>query len=134
MTRTVSVTEPFEVAGYRVPAGWRAVAGIYTTMHQEGVFTQPERFEPERFLPGREEHRRRPNSYVPHGGGPAEGHRCAGEGLISAVMMTAATLLLRDGYSSEVVAGQDLRLDRGVFPLPVSGLRVRYRGPERQTG
>ena len=64
------VTEPFEFQGYQVPKGWKAVGGIYATMQDTEVFTNPDRFGP-----GRAEDLRQENSYIPQGGGPMDGHR-----------------------------------------------------------
>jgi cytochrome P450 len=110
--------------GLHVPEGWTAVGAIHTTLHDPQAFTDPERFDPDRFEPEREA-RLPANSYVPHGGGPPEGPRCAGEALITALLKAVAVLLLRD-YAWELPP-QDLSFNRAQFPVPNSGLRVRFR-------
>jgi retinoid hydroxylase len=83
-----TVTEPLEYGGYHIPAGWRAVGALRATMHDPGTFTEPARFDTERFRP--ECTRSMPaNAWVPHGGGEPEGHRCAGEPLVTLLLQVA---------------------------------------------
>jgi cytochrome P450 len=115
-----------EFGGMRVPAGWKAVAALHTAMQDPAVFRDPDRFDPDRFAPERAEHTARPNSYVPHGGGPVDGHRCAGEALADRLLVTFAALALR-GYTWELPP-QDLSAKSGgLVALPRSGLNVILR-------
>jgi len=70
-------TEDIEIGGYHVPA-WSSLNMCPFLMHRDSrYFPDPERFDPQRWLP--EEVVRRPRfSYFPFGGGP---HQCIGEGL-----------------------------------------------------
>lgn len=115
-----------EFGGFRVPGGWKAVAVPHSTMRDEKTFAEPDRFDPDRFAPDRLEKLPR-NAYVPHGGGPMTGHRCAGEALANLVLDGVTALLLRRA-TWELTPGQDLT-DRmaGLSPLPKDGLRVRFR-------
>jgi cytochrome P450 len=116
------VKEDCEFGGYRLPAGSKAIACLNATMHDAGTFSQPETFDPERFAPGRAEDKR-PNSFIPHGGGPWEGHRCAGEALAEMMMKTYTTLLLR-GHTWKL-GSTDRTLTSGeLVPMPKDGLPV----------
>jgi cytochrome P450 len=66
----------FEFMGYRIPA--RQLIGIAPihTHHMEEIWSHPFRFDPERFAPGREEHKQHHFAWIPFGGGP---HMCIGQ-------------------------------------------------------
>jgi cytochrome P450 len=119
------VKEDVEIGGFRIPAGWGAIAAIHITMRNPAVWEEPERFDPDRFLPERVA-ARRPGSYVPHGEGPKTAHKCPAEDIVAvAVKMYLVHLLRRLKY--EVPADQDLSLKNELFPLPTDGLRVRFK-------
>ena len=126
------VSQPFQYREFHVPEGWKAVGGIYTTMQDTNVFSQPDLFDPDRFGPGRGEDQRHKNSYVPQGGGPEAGHRCPAEDLTTVLLKAVGALLLRQ-YTWELPP-QDLRLDNKSSPLPRDGLKVRFTRHARSTG
>ena len=78
------------------------IAPMYTHRMPE-YFADPERFDPERFLPPREEDRAHPYALVEFGGGT---HACLGSGIAKLVMKAMVTKLLRR-YELTLVAGQD---------------------------
>jgi cytochrome P450 len=117
------VKKDCEFQNFRIPKGWGAVAGIHTTMHISQVFSEPNSFKPCRFAP--ENVAALPeNSYVPQGGGPRDGHRCAGEDLITVLLKIMGVHLLRR-YSWELLP-QNLELNQDLFPTPRDGLKVRF--------
>jgi cytochrome P450 len=119
--------ESFEFKGHVVPAGWMVLWGLHASLLSAEVYSDPERFDPERFAAGRAEHRRHPFAFVPQGAGPAHGHRCPGIDLATCMMQVFTVRLLR-GYSWELLAGQDLDFDWSVIPPePKDGLRARLR-------
>jgi cytochrome P450 len=118
-----TVKEPVDVMGYHIPAGWGAMAAIHITMRNPVVFDQPERFDPDRFL-AEPMASRAPGSYVPHGGGPKTGHKCPAEDLVAVTIKVYLTLMLRR-YHWELPP-QDLTLENDLFPLPKSGVQLRF--------
>jgi retinoid hydroxylase len=119
--------ESFEFKGHTVPAGWMVLWAHQLSHLSPEVYTDPERFDPERFSAARAEHRRHPYAFVPHGAGPAHGHRCPGTDLATCLMQVFTVELLR-GYDWELVAGQDLDYDWSLIPPePKDGLRARLR-------
>lgn len=121
----VRVIKEFECEGARVPVGWLLNAGMDAALHNPRFFHEPDTFNPERFAPPRSEHRQHEWAYVPHGGGPADGHRCAGEVITATVVKLMAAGLLRD-YSWRIVS-TDRSYDMKTFPpRPKDGLRVRF--------
>ena len=117
------LTEDVEYGGFRLEKGWTVSMSPGIAHGDPGVWTEPQRFDPERWLPGREEQRRHPFAYIPFGGGP---RKCLGEHFAVLEMQIVLALLLR-GYAWELVSGQDLSPVLFPFPRPKSGLRVRLR-------
>lgn len=103
-----------EIGGYHVPAGADVVVCPYTMHRHPGFWTDPERFNPERFDP-RHPTSRPGYAYIPFGAGP---RFCVGNHL---GMMEAVFVL------SSVV--RELRLTKlpgyRVAPEPMLSLRVR---------
>ncbi|HLZ27604.1 MAG TPA: cytochrome P450 [Chloroflexota bacterium] len=64
------VLTEFEFGGYRIPTGTPVFLAIAAGHHLPSVFPEPERFDPDRFLPPREEDKRNPYALVTFGGGP----------------------------------------------------------------
>lgn len=114
-----------EYDGHVIKKGWGAVGAIWNTLQDGSTFQDPAKLDPERMsdaafakLPA--------NAYVPQGGGPPDGHRCAGEALTDLVMPLFAAAFAR-GYGIELPA-QDLTPGAGALgPLPRDGLRARVK-------
>jgi cytochrome P450 len=64
-----------EFDGYRIPAGTLVSVFPIHTHHMEEWWSDPFAFDPDRFAPGREEHKRHSHLYAPFGGGV---HVCLG--------------------------------------------------------
>lgn len=104
LRRTVS--NSFEFEGYRVPARSEILLGTTVGHHLPECFPEPERFDFERYSPGRAEHRQ-PGAFAPFGVGR---HRCIGSKL--AEMQIALTL-------AAIVREADLELERPERPLKI---------------
>jgi cytochrome P450 len=65
-----------EFAGYRLPADM--LVGVYPihTHHMPSLWSEPDRFDPERFSPARAEHKKHLFQWIPFGGGA---HMCLGQ-------------------------------------------------------
>jgi cytochrome P450 len=113
----------FEFKGYLVPEGWLVFLAVGENNHWSGVYREPERFDPERFAPGREEHLAHPHAYVPQGPGTYEGHKCAGFDFSTLFMEVFTVRLLRD--TTWKLSQQDLSFRTDVVPPePREGLRA----------
>jgi cytochrome P450 len=87
-----SATEDTTVAGYRVPAGALVVA-VFGELHRnEAYWPDPERFDPDRFLPEVTATRDR-YAYLPFGGGPRS---CIGDHFAVLEATLALAVVLRD--------------------------------------
>jgi cytochrome P450 len=79
------------LCGFDVPAGARVVVSPYLLHRHPEFWEEPERFDPERFLPGKREGAHR-FSYFPFGGGPRQ---CIGNQFAMAEAMIILAKLLR---------------------------------------
>jgi len=93
-------------------------------MHDPATFPAPHTFDPDRFSPQRAEDKQ-PGKFIPHGGGPWQGHRCAGQGLAELMIQVYATLLLRD-YTWELPSNDHALTSGELVPMPKDGLPVRF--------
>jgi cytochrome P450 len=118
-----AVVEPFEFGGYVVPAGWRACFRIIETHLDPAIFSDPSLFDPDRFSPERNEHKKQAFSLVGFGGGP---RICVGMSFALMEAKIVAAQLLRN-WTWDVLPSQDLSYS--VIPSlhPRDGLRVAFR-------
>jgi len=87
------VVEAVDVLGHHLPAGTLVIYSPWVTHRLPDVFDDPDRFDPHRFAPPREEHKRTPYGLVGFGGGP---RLCIGQALALLEMKIVAAVLLRD--------------------------------------
>lgn len=121
----------FVVDGFVIPAGWMVAAAVWTNDREAASFSDPERFDPERFGE-RAEQAAHPYAYTPQGAGPSDGHRCPGFDLTTVFMALFATRLVR-GFRW-VLPAQNLTPNWTVIPpVPRDGLRAIVR-PLNQRG
>jgi cytochrome P450 len=110
-----TVIREFEIGGYRVPANANVVMSQWV-MHRDGrFFAEPEKFDPDRWLPERAQTVPK-YAYFPFGAGP---RGCIGS---SFAMMEAMVLLATIGqrFQLRVVPEQ------AIVPMPSVTLRPKY--------
>jgi cytochrome P450 len=116
----------FSCNGNEVPEGWMVYLALHLLNRDPAVYADPERFDPDRFGPGRAEHRAHPFAFIPQGAEPPTGHRCLGLEYSTLLTLAFLAVLVR-GYHWELPA-QRLDLDwRRRPPEPRDGLLVRLR-------
>ena len=81
-----------EFGGFQIPKGTPVGISPIHTHHMPQWWTQPTLFDPERFSPGRAEHRRHPYAYLPFGGGA---HLCIGQHFADMEVKSVLHQLLR---------------------------------------
>ena len=64
------VVKDFEFAGYTIPAGSQVRYSIGATHRLPSLWREPDRWDPQRFAPPREEQRQHPFAFLPFGAGP----------------------------------------------------------------
>lgn len=113
--------EAFEFHGYQVPAGSQVFYSIAASHLLPHVFSNPTQFDPDRFAPPREEHKKVPYALVGFGGGP---RICIGTNFAKVEIKAMVAHILRR-YRLEVVPGQEItQFYRTTSVLP-NGLRMR---------
>jgi cytochrome P450 len=115
-------TQSCEFNGYSIPQGWNAIYQISETHKDSCIYSQPEKFDPDRFCPARAEDKQKQFSYVPFGGGPRE---CLGLSYAYLLMKVFAVYLIR-GYNWELLPNQNLTLEMIPTPHPRDGLKVHF--------
>jgi cytochrome P450 len=116
----------FVCEGRTVPAGWNVYLALHLVNRDPTIYRDPERFDPDRFPPPREEHRRDPMAFIPQGGGPPTGHRCLGLDYSTALALVFLAVAVR-GFGWDLPP-QDLEYDWSRRPPgPRDGLRIRLR-------
>jgi sterol 14-demethylase len=120
MRKTV---EPFAVDGVDIPPGNLVMVSPSVSHRRPDVFRNPDRFDPDRFAPPREEDRRTPYSLIGFGGGK---HRCIGMAFAHQQIKVIWGLLLQR-FNFELV-DTDVAPDYATFVVgPRAPCRVRYR-------
>ncbi len=115
------VVEDFEFYGYHVPAGTQAFYSILGSHMIPSIFANPKIFDPDRFAPPREEHKKNPHALVGFGGGP---RICIGISFAQIEIKTMVSHILRN-YRLELVPDQEIYQFYRVTGWPVNGIRVR---------
>ena len=106
--------------GYRIPEGWNILYQIRESHRDVEVYSEPEKFEPERFSP---DNKTKPYSYIPFGGGVRE---CLGKEFAKLEMKIFTALLVR-GYSWELLPAQDLDFELIPVLRPKDDLKVNFK-------
>ena len=117
------VTNPFDFAGYRIPAGTRLLVANSVPHNLPEFFPDPERFDIDRYSPERGEHLAR-GAFAPFGVGP---HNCLGRGFAEGQMALALAMLLH--RADVTLDPPDYRLNTRYFPpaRPKRDFKIRLR-------
>lgn len=111
-----------ELDGFAIRAGWKGAGAIWATLQDGSTFRDPTAFDADRL--GDDAVRALPdNAFVPQGGGPPDGHRCAGEQLTRLAMPAFLGWFTRN-YDLAWPAQDVSPGGGGLGPLPRSGVRV----------
>lgn len=113
--------KPFTLNGVDFPAGTYVTANVGGVLMSSRYFTEPEKFDPERFSPNRAEDRNHRFAWTPFGGGA---HKCIGMHFSSMqVKMFLHAFLGRYSASSASTGPVDWK--RLPIPQPKNGLPIR---------
>lgn len=115
----------FEFAGYTIPVGTPVMVGHAVTHFLPEFFPEPYRFDIDRYLPERSEHKQR-YAYVPFGLG---NHRCLGSGFAEALIALTIATIVRD--TDPEFANPNYRLKTSSSPTLRPDKKFRIRFPPR---
>ena len=116
-----TVTNSFEFAGYRIPAGENVMIATMVPHYLPECFPEPDRFDIDRYTPERAEHRQ-PEVYAPFGFGA---HRCLGSGFAEVQIAVTMTTILHEVELELVPADYTLKTTQIPFPSPNKSFKVR---------
>ncbi|WP_322745551.1 cytochrome P450 [Plectonema radiosum] len=116
------VIESCEFNGYFIPQGWSVLYNVPKTNQDSSVYTEPSKFDPERFAPSRAEDKTKPFTHVTFGGGMRE---CIGKEFAKLEMKLFAALLVRE-YKWELLPEQDLTIIPAPTAYPKDKLKVKF--------
>lgn len=112
------LTEPVEVAGYRLPAGTMVVPSIALVHASDSIYPDPDRFDPDRMLGTT----LTPTTWLPFGGG---NRRCLGATFAMVEMrVVLREVLRRTELRTTTAAGERHKL-KHVIQVPRDGARIR---------
>ncbi len=111
-----------EVGGFHIPKGWLVMVSSAVAHRLPELFPQPERFDPLRFAPGREEDRQHRFAMIGFGGGV---HKCTGMNFATNEMLVITAMLFSQ-LEMELVT-TDTQVQFGLGAVRPSATRVRYR-------
>jgi cytochrome P450 len=115
------VLEDFVFNGYHIPAGCYAFYAIAATHLIPGIFVEPTRFDPDRFAPPREEHKKTPYALVGFGGGP---RICIGINFAKVEIKAMISHILRR-YHLELAPDQEITQFYRATGMPLHGIKMR---------
>ena len=106
----------FDFAGYTIPVGTPVIVGQTVTHFLPEFFPEPYRFDIDRYLPNRNEHKQR-YAYAPFGLG---NHKCLGSGFAEALIVLTIAVIVRDtdpefddpNYELKTTSSPTLRPDK----------------------
>ena len=115
-------TADFEFGDFQIPAGCMVVVSPIHTHHMSEWWSDPFRWDPDRFSSARAEHERHSHSFAPFGGGP---HMCLGLRFAEAqVKLVMHHLVSR--YRFSVPDGYTMPVQQAPISKPRDGLPVTF--------
>jgi cytochrome P450 len=115
------VLSDFELGGFQVEAGTNVFVAIAAGHRLGSVFKDPEAFDPDRFLPPREEDRRTPYALATFGGGP---RICLGINFAQVEVLALAAHVRRH-YLLHPVSDEPIPQFGGILPGLPDGIHAR---------
>jgi cytochrome P450 len=115
------VIKEVEILGHRLPVGTHVIVSPGATHHLSDYWSDPMRFDPERFGSERAEHRRHPFMYVPFGGGA---HKCIGMHFGEMEIKSIVHQVL-SRFRLRVSPLYEMPIDYTSLPYPSDGLPIQ---------
>ncbi|HEX7322963.1 MAG TPA: cytochrome P450 [Mycobacterium sp.] len=113
-----------DLLGHYLPAGTNVIIWPGMNHWLPELYTNPRQFDPERFLPPREEHKKHRYAFNPFGGGA---HKCIGMTYARLEVKTVLHRLLRRYRLELSRPGYQPRWDYAGMPIPMDGMPIMLR-------
>jgi sterol 14alpha-demethylase len=118
-------TEDLELNGYVIPAGWLVQTAAMVAHQLPQLFDEPQKYDPLRYAPGRQEDRRDRFALIGFGGGT---HKCAGMNFANNEMFVICALLFQQ-FDLELIT-TDPQILYGAGATKPTETWIRYRRQE----
>ena len=115
-----TVVNTFEFGGHVIPTGTTVIFATTMTHVLSEYFPDPERFDIDRYEPGRSEHRV-PGIYAPFGLGT---HRCLGNGFTEVCLALTLASMLHQAKITMHPPNYQLKMSYSTVPLPKSSFKI----------
>jgi len=113
---------------FTIPKGDMVLISPSVGMRLPDVFKDPDTFDPDRFGPGREEHKSSPFAYMGFGGGM---HSCMGQNFAFVQVKTILSVLFRE-FEIEMIADKIPDIDYEAMVVePKGDCKIRYKNRTR---
>ncbi len=112
-----------EIDGYPIPKNTALGISPLYTHYMEEWWTEPTKFDPERFSPERAEHKKHFYQWLPFGGGS---HKCLGLNFAEIQVKLFLFALLRN-YKIEVKPGYEMKYNAVPISFPTDGLPITLK-------
>ena len=123
------VKKPVTIGEYTIPEGWLAFICPPITHRLERIYTEPDKYDPLRFSPERDEYA--PFTLLGFGGGP---HRCLGSSFARNEMKVILSLLVKE-YELELIDPEPVPDPDAIGAIPPKPpCLVRYRRRSQALG
>ncbi|GFG33543.1 hypothetical protein Cfor_01031 [Coptotermes formosanus] len=112
--------EDIEIGGYTIPAGCSIRVNIYMHNRNPDQFPNPEKFDPDNFLPERVA-KRHPYAYIPFSAGP---RNCIGQKFALLEEKTMLSYMLRHYRLRSLDKREDVNILMEIVSRPENGIRL----------
>ncbi len=113
-----------ELLGHFVPAGTKVILWPSANHRMPELWTEPDKFDPERFAEPRSEHKRHRYAFAPFGGGA---HKCIGMVFAQLEIKVAVHRLLRAFRLELTRPNYRAKWDYAGMPIPMDGMPIVLR-------
>nr|XP_022915869.1 cytochrome P450 4C1-like [Onthophagus taurus] len=116
-----SIVEDITLDGYRIPKGSDCIIHIFDSHRNPEIFPNPEKFDPDRFLP-ENSIKRHPYAYIPFSAGP---RNCIGQKFAMYEEKTLLASIIRSFKILPVDTMDSVKLKFELILRPVDGMKIR---------